>query len=77
MGKLMALFSIVLGNASLIMAQSACASLIFISMIDFPSLVCVDPKYYTWSASSSVFPFIYTLVFVDAVDKNFAFVEAY
>ena len=45
--------------ASLVMAECACTSLIFIGV---PSLVYVDPGYLNWSTSSSVFPYIYMLV---------------
>ena len=48
--------------ASLVMAECACASLIFTSFTDVPSLVCVEPKYLNWSTSSSVCPFICMLV---------------
>ena len=44
------------------MAECACASLIFTSFTDVPSLVCVEPKYLNWSTSSSVCPFICMLV---------------
>ena len=42
-------------TASLVMAECACASLIFNFFVDVPSLVCVDPKYLNWSTSSSGF----------------------
>ena len=48
--------------ASLVMAECAGASLIFTSFTDFPSLVCVEPKYVKWSTSLSVCPFICMLV---------------
>ena len=37
-------------------------SLICTSFIGVPSLVCVDLKYFNWSTSSTVFPFIHILV---------------
>ena len=43
------------------MAECACASLIFTSFIDVPSLVCVDPNYLNWSTSNT-FSFIHILV---------------
>ena len=42
-GKLMTVFFH--GIAGLVMAECVCTSLIFISFIDVPSLVCVDPCY--------------------------------
>ena len=62
MGKLIALFFFLQSIASLVIAECACASLIFASFIDVLSLVCVDPKFLKWSTSSSGFPFIQTLV---------------
>ena len=45
------------------MAEGACASLIFTSFVDVPSLVCVAPILsLNWSNFSSVFPFILLLV---------------
>ena len=49
-------------TASLDMAECACASLIFTSFNDVPSLVCVDHKYLNWSTSSNTFPLIHILV---------------
>ena len=34
--------------ASLVMAECACASMIFTSFIDVPFLVCVDRRYLNW-----------------------------
>ena len=48
--------------ASPVMAECACASLVFTSFTDVLSLVCVEPKYLNWSTSSSVCPFICMLV---------------
>ena len=48
--------------AILFMAECTCASLIFTFFIDVPSLVCVGLRCLNWSASSSVFPSIHTLV---------------
>ena len=48
--------------ASLVEPECACASVIFTSFIDIPSLVCVDPRYLNLSTSSSVLPFIHILV---------------
>ena len=56
----MALFSHCI--SSLVMAEFDCASLIFTSFIDVPSLVYADLRYLEWSTSSCVFPFIYMLV---------------
>ena len=48
--------------ANLVMAECACASLIFTSFTDVPSLVCVALKYLNWSTSLSVCSFICMLV---------------
>ena len=45
-----------------VMAEGACACLIFTSSIDVPSSVCVHPQYLNWSTSSSVIPLIHMLV---------------
>ena len=45
-------------TANLVMAECACACLIFTSFNDDSSLVFVDPKYLKWSTSSNTFPFI-------------------
>ena len=47
---------------SLFLAEDACASLIFMSLVNIPSLVCVDPKYVSGTTSSNAFPFIHILV---------------
>ena len=49
-------------TASLVMAECACVSLIFTSLNDVQSLVCVDCNYLNWSTSSSTFAFIHMLV---------------
>ena len=41
------------------MAEFACASLLFTSFDDVPFLVCVDPKYLSWSTST--YPFVHAL----------------
>ena len=55
-GKVITLFFH--STASLVMAECSCASLIFTSLNDAPSLACVDHKYLNWSTSSNTFPFI-------------------
>ena len=50
------------GTANIVMAECACASLIFTSFNDVPKLVCVDLKYLNWSTSSNTFPFVRILV---------------
>ena len=52
--------------ASLVMAECACASLIFTSFTDVPSLVCVEPKHLNWYTSSSVC--LFTCMLVDGLD---------
>ena len=59
------------------MAECACARLIVTSFIDVPFLVCVDPKYFNWSTSTSFFsihPYIDRWFWFDAADK-FALLE--
>ena len=69
-------------NDSLVMAECTCASLIFTSFNDVPSLICVvpNPKYLNWSTSSntSIHPYLYIggWPWLDAVDDDFAFVGA-
>ena len=46
-------------TASLVMAEYACASQIFTSFTDVPSLAWVDSRYMSWSTSSSASPFIH------------------
>ena len=48
--------------ATLVMAESACASLIITSYTDVPLVACVYSKYLNCSPSSSTFPFIRILV---------------
>ena len=60
LGKLVALCFY--STAILVLAECACASLIFTSFNDVPSLDRVDPKYLNWSTSSRTFPFIHILV---------------
>ena len=64
--------------ARLVIAECACANLIFTPFIDVPSLVCVDPKYLSLYTSSSGLPFLHTLVWfwLNAVGDNFAFIGA-
>ena len=61
MGKLMALFFHSIASL-VVMAECACASLIFTFFTDVLSLVCVEPKYMNWSTSLSVCPFICMLL---------------
>ena len=51
-------------KASLVMVEcaSCSTSLLFSSFTDFPSVVCVDPRYLNWFTSHSIFPFIHILV---------------
>ena len=57
----MALF---FNSIAIVIAEGACASVIFTSFTDIPSLVCVEPKYLNGSTSSSVCPFICMLKMV-------------
>ena len=41
-------------NHRLVMAGCACASPVFTSFIDVPSLACAEPNYFNWSTSSSL-----------------------
>ena len=63
-------------NASLVMAECACANLIFTSFIDVPSLVCVEPKYLNWFKHLSVHLVVGRWSWLDAVDKNFPLARA-
>ena len=47
------------------MTECACASLIFVSFTDVPSLVCVNPSYWNGSTSSRGSPVIH--IFVDGL----------
>ena len=59
-------------TASLVMAQCTCASLIFTSLNDAPSVVCMEPKYLNESISPSTF--LFTQIFADGLNEDFAFV---
>ena len=67
--------------AGLVIAECACASLIFTSFIDFPSLVCVDPFelvhfFQRFSIHSFIHSYVGKCSWLGAVDESFAFVGA-
>ena len=76
MGKLTALFSTALLALSWAECICKCASLIFDSFNDVPSLVLVDPKYLNGSISSNTLTFIHILdcgwPWLDAADEDLA-----
>ena len=69
--------------AGLVVDEWACASLIWTSFIDAPSLVRADPRYLNWSTPllrtfsySSIMFGMYGRPWIDAADENVAFVGA-
>ena len=52
-------------TTSLVMTEEAWPNLVFISLVELPSLLKVNPRYLKLSTSSSLFPF--SMMFVAAV----------
>ena len=51
-----------IASAGLVVVEYACASLIFTSFANVPSLGCLDLGYLNWLTFSSVFPIIHNML---------------